>query len=147
MQAKYQAIRGTYDVLPAEAALWQKIEGTAREIFGRFHFGEIRTPIFESTELFTRSIGQTTDIVSKEMYTFADKKARSITLRPEATVCVVRALIEHSEMFQNLPQKLYYVGPMFRYEKPQSGRNRQFHQIGAENIGGKKKSSNSRYNS
>ena len=135
MQSPYQAIRGTYDILPDQTALWQRIEGQAREVFGRFHFREIRTPIFESTELFTRSIGQTTDIVTKEMYTFADKKGRSITLRPEATVCVVRAMIEHSEMFQNLPQKLYYIGPMFRYEKPQSGRNRQFHQIGVEAIG------------
>ena len=135
MQSRYQAIRGTYDILPDEAALWQKIEETSREVFGRFHFGEIRTPVFEATELFTRSIGQATDIVSKEMYTFADKKGRSITLRPEATVCVVRALIEHPETFQNLPQKLYYIGPMFRYEKPQSGRNRQFHQIGVEALG------------
>ena len=135
MQSQYQAIRGTYDILPEETALWQKIERIAREVFARFHFGEIRTPVFEATELFTRSIGQTTDIVTKEMYTFTDKGERSLTLRPEATVCVVRALIEHSEMFQFLPQKLYYIGPMFRYEKPQSGRNRQFHQIGVEALG------------
>ena len=135
MQSLYQAIRGTYDILPDEAVSWQKIEQTARDVFRRFCFQEIRTPVFEATELFTRSIGQTTDIVTKEMYTFLDKKARSITLRPEATVCVVRSMIEHAEMFQNLPQRLYYIGPMFRYEKPQSGRNRQFHQIGVEALG------------
>ncbi len=135
MQSTYQAIRGTYDILPGESELWQKIEAAARDVFARFHFSEIRTPIFEATELFTRSIGQSTDIVTKEMYTFPDKKDRSLTLRPEATVCVIRALVEHSEMFQNLPQKLYYCGPMFRYEKPQSGRNRQFHQIGVEAVG------------
>ncbi len=135
MSNTYQAVRGTYDILPDETALWQRIEETARNVFRRFCFREIRTPVFEATELFTRSIGQTTDIVTKEMYTFLDKKDRSITLRPEATVCVVRAMIEHSEMFQNLPQKLYYIGPMFRYEKPQSGRNRQFHQIGVESLG------------
>jgi histidyl-tRNA synthetase len=135
LQAKYQAVRGTYDILPEEAPLWQEVEQTARAVFTRFHFQEIRTPIFEATDLFTRSIGQTTDIVSKEMYTFLDKKERSITLRPEATVCVVRALIENSKLLQNPLQKLYYVGPMFRYEKPQSGRNRQFHQIGVEALG------------
>ncbi len=135
MHTQYQAIRGTYDILPDQSARWQRIEREARAVFGCFHFREIRTPVFEATDLFARSIGQTTDIVSKEMYTFPDKKGRSITLRPEATVCVVRAMIEHSEMFQHLPQKLYYMGPMFRYEKPQSGRNRQFHQIGVEAIG------------
>ncbi len=136
MQSRYQAIRGTYDILPGETELWQKMEQTAREVFRHYCFREIRTPVFESTELFTRSIGQGTDIVSKEMYTFLDKKGRSCTLRPEATACVIRALVEHSELLlQALPQKLYYIGPMFRYEKPQSGRNRQFHQIGVEAIG------------
>jgi histidyl-tRNA synthetase len=172
---KFQAIRGTRDLLPPETALWNRVERTAHEVFATFGFGEIRPPIFESTELFARAVGGETDIVSKEMYTFADgmddhsesgasmarlKKENAgavaaapegkmspgqspedsrvalISLRPEATASVCRAYIEHG--MQQLPQpvKLYYVGPMFRRERPQKGRYRQFYQIGAEVLGG-----------
>jgi len=171
---KFQAIRGTRDLLPPETALWNRVEQTAHEVFATFGFGEIRPPIFEGTELFSRSIGLDTDVVSKEMYTFFDpfrdleylekllgtsvggqssesaaeriKAIRGefekvspgelLTLRPEATASVCRAYIEHN--MQQLPQpvKLYYMGPMFRRERPQKGRYRQFYQIGAEVLGG-----------
>jgi histidyl-tRNA synthetase len=133
---KFQAIKGVRDLLPVETPLWNHVEDTAREIFGRFGFGEIRLPIFEPTDLFSRSIGLDTDVVSKEMYTFADRDESMISLRPEATASVCRAYIEHG--MQQLPQpvKMYYLGPMFRRERPQRGRYRQFYQIGAEVLGG-----------
>src|SRR6516164_10892950 len=135
-KSKFQAIRGTRDVLPPETALWDRIERIAREVFATFGFGEIRPPVFEATELFARAVGGDTDIVSKEMYTFEDRDESSTSLRPEATASVCRAYIEHN--MQQLPQpvKLYYLGPMFRRERPQKGRYRQFYQIGAEVLGG-----------
>jgi histidyl-tRNA synthetase len=134
-KVKFQAIKGVRDILPPESALWNRVEQTAREVFGTFGFAEIRLPIFENTELFARSVGQETDIVSKEMYSFQDRDESSISLRPEATASVVRAYIEHG--MQTLPGnvKLYYMGPMFRRERPQKGRYRQFYQIGAEVLG------------
>lgn len=130
-----KAIKGTRDILPPESALWSRVESTAREIFDLYGFAEIRTPIFESTELFARGVGEDTDIVSKEMYTFEDRDEKSLTLRPEGTAPVVRAYIEH-QLQQEMPiAKLYYLGPMFRRERPQKGRYRQFHQIGAEVLG------------
>jgi histidyl-tRNA synthetase len=132
---KFQSIKGVRDILPPETSLWNRVEQTARGIFGAYGFGEIRLPIFESTELFARSIGADTDVVAKEMYTFVDRDSESITLRPEATASAVRAYIEHG--MQTLPGnvKLYYMGPMFRRERPQKGRYRQFYQIGAEVLG------------
>src|ERR1700693_4175474 len=133
---KFQAIKGVRDLLPAETPLWNHVEETAHAVFGTFGFSEIRLPIFEPTELFARSIGLDTDVVSKEMYTFEDRDESMISLRPEATASVCRAYIEHN--MQQLPQpvKLYYLGPMFRRERPQKGRFRQFYQIGAEVLGG-----------
>src|ERR1700693_839366 len=133
---KFQAIKGVRDLLPAETPLWNHVEQTARAVFGTFGFSEIRLPIFEPTELFARSIGLDTDVVSKEMYTFEDRDESMISLRPEATASVCRAYIEHN--MQQLPQpvKLYSTGPMFRRERPQKGRYRQFYQIGAEILGG-----------
>jgi histidyl-tRNA synthetase len=130
-----KAIKGTRDILPPESALWIEVERTAKEIFRLYGFSEIRTPIFERTDLFARGVGEDTDIVAKEMYTFEDRDDTSLTLRPEGTAPVVRAYIEH-QMYQD-PQilKLYYLGPMFRRERPQKGRYRQFHQIGAEVLG------------
>jgi histidyl-tRNA synthetase len=129
---KFQAIKGTRDLLPPDTELWNRVEQTAREVFGTFGFGEIRLPIFEPTELFARSIGLDTDVVSKEMYSFADRDETSISLRPEATASVCRAFIEHGMHALPQPVKLYYIGPMFRRERPQKGRYRQFYQIGAE---------------
>jgi len=133
---KFQAIKGTRDIRPPETALWNRVEQTAHEVFATFGFGEIRLPIFEPTELFARAVGGETDIVSKEMYSFEDRDETSISLRPEATASVCRAYLEHG--MQSLPQpvKLYYMGPMFRRERPQKGRYRQFYQIGAEVLGG-----------
>jgi histidyl-tRNA synthetase len=139
--ATLKAVRGTRDLLPPETALWNRIEATARAVFARYNFGEIRTPIFEDTSLFARSVGEETDIVSKEMYTWEDRaraqseKAQSLTLRPENTAGVVRAYIEHKLGETGQLQKLYYIGPQFRRERPQKGRYRQFWQIGAEVIG------------
>ncbi len=136
-----KAVRGTRDLLPPETALWNRIEATARQVFARYNFGEIRTPIFEDTGLFARSVGEETDIVSKEMYTWEDRaraqseKSQSLTLRPENTAGVVRAYIEHKLGETGQLQKLYYIGPQFRRERPQKGRYRQFWQIGAEVIG------------
>ncbi len=136
-----KAVRGTRDLLPPETALWNRIEATARRVFARYNFGEIRTPIFEDTSLFARSVGEETDIVSKEMYTWEDRaraqseKPQSLTLRPENTAGVVRAYIEHKLGETGQLQKLYYIGPQFRRERPQKGRYRQFWQIGAEVIG------------
>ncbi len=132
---KIKRPRGTNDLLPPETNNWQLIETKIREICYRFGYQEIRTPIFEYTELFERGIGETTDIVEKEMYTFLDRGERSITLRPEGTASVVRAFIENKLYAAPLPAKLYYLGPMFRYEKPQAGRYRQFYQFGVEAIG------------
>jgi histidyl-tRNA synthetase len=131
-----QVPRGTADILPGEVELWQYIEDKARDICRRYNYLEIRTPIFEHTELFHRGVGETTDIVEKEMYTFEDRGGRSLTLRPEGTASTVRSYVEN-KMF-GLPQqptKLYYIGPMFRYERPQAGRMRQFTQFGVEAIG------------
>ena len=136
-----KAVRGTRDLLPPETALWNRIEAAARAVFARYNFGEIRTPIFEDTALFSRSVGEETDIVSKEMYTWEDRaraqseKSQSLTLRPENTAGVVRAYIEHKLGETGQLQKLYYIGPQFRRERPQKGRYRQFSQIGAEVIG------------
>lgn len=125
-------IRGVEDILPPEIYGWEKINTYARRLFGIFGFSEIRTPIIEFSELFRRSIGHYTDIVSKEMYTFSDRKGRHLTLRPEGTASVIRAFIENG---MQAPKRFFYIGPMFRYEKPQSGRQRQFYQLGAEIIG------------
>jgi histidyl-tRNA synthetase len=136
-----KAVRGTRDLLPPETALWNRIEATARAVLARYNFGEIRTPVFEDTSLFARGVGEETDIVSKEMYTWEDRaraqseKPQSLTLRPENTAGVVRAYIEHKLGETGQLQKLYYIGPQFRRERPQKGRYRQFFQIGAEVIG------------
>jgi len=132
---KYSAPRGTKDILPDEVPLWQFLENTCRQVFELYGYREIRTPIFEVAELFSRSIGDTTDIVKKEMYTFADRKGRSLTLRPEETAPVVRACLENNLILSDQLVKLYYLGPMFRYERPQAGRQRQFHQAGVEAFG------------
>jgi len=136
-----KAVRGTRDLLPPETALWNRVESVARAVFSRYGFGEIRTPIFEDTQLFARGVGEETDIVSKEMYTWEDRaraqseKAQSLTLRPENTAGVVRAYIEHKLDARGDLQKLYYIGPQFRRERPQRGRYRQFWQIGVEVLG------------
>ncbi|MBA9025688.1 histidine--tRNA ligase [Peribacillus huizhouensis] len=133
-----QIPRGTQDLLPGTTEIWQYIEKTARDLCRRYQYKEIRTPIFEHTELFLRGVGDTTDIVQKEMYTFKDRGDRDLTLRPEGTAAVVRSYIEN-KMFglPNQPVKLYYIGPMFRYERPQAGRFRQFVQFGIEALGSK----------
>src|SRR5438128_5845455 len=129
------AIKGFSDILPEAVEPWQFVEEKARQVFSSYNFSEIRIPILEKTELFSRSIGETTDIVEKEMYTFTDAKGSLLTLRPEGTAGVVRAYVE-SEMYKIEPvRKLYYMGPMFRRERPQKGRLRQFHQIGVEGLG------------
>ncbi|MEG3638105.1 histidine--tRNA ligase [Magnetococcus sp. PR-3] len=127
-------VRGVRDIMPDESVRWQFIESTLRRVFGQYGFGEIRIPIFEKTELFARAVGETTDIVEKEMYTFEDRGGESLALRPEGTASVVRSFINNS-LDRQLPWKSYYVGPMFRYERPQKGRYRQFHQAGAELFG------------
>lgn len=134
MTKMIKAQKGTKDILPQDIAQWQNLEQKALEIFTRAGFNEIRTPIFEATELFARGVGDTTDIVNKEMYTF-EKSERSLTLRPENTAGVVRAYIENGMHRLSAPVKLWYKGPMFRYERPQAGRQRQFHQVGAELFG------------
>jgi histidyl-tRNA synthetase len=128
-------IKGMNDILPGDVETWQHLEEQARRVFGAFGYREIRVPVVEKTELFCRSIGETTDIVEKEMYTFSDKGGTSMTLRPEGTAPVMRAFIQHKMYAQDPVSKLYYIGPMFRHERPQKGRYRQFHQIGAEVIG------------
>ena len=131
-----QALRGTRDILPEEVGYWQLIEATVREILGRAAYQEIRAPIFEQTDLFERGIGEATDVVGKEMYTFASRGGnKSITLRPEGTAGVVRAYIQNKLHAQGGVQRLWYTGPMFRYERPQAGRQRQFHQVGLELLG------------
>lgn len=133
MQVK--APRGTYDILPEQSIKWQWMEKIIKNTAGQFGYQEVRTPIFEHTELFERGVGETSDIVSKEMYTFQDKAARSITLRPEGTASLTRAFVEHGLYNGLLPVKWYYTGPMFRYDRPQTGRFRQFHQFGVEVFG------------
>jgi histidyl-tRNA synthetase len=130
-----RSLKGTRDLLPAETRLWQRVEEEARRVFVAYNFREIRTPVLEPTALFARSVGADTDIVTKEMYTFQDRDDESLTLRPEATASVVRAYIEHCLYNEGGIHKLYYVGPMFRRERPQKGRYRQFYQIGAEVLG------------
>ena len=132
--ASLQSLRGMVDLLPERTPLWQQLEATAREHFRRAAIAEIRTPLLEATELFARGIGEATDVVGKEMYSFTDRGERSCTLRPEGTASVVRAVIQHGLLSQG-PQRLWYGGPMFRYERPQAGRQRQFHQIGVELLG------------
>ena len=132
---KIKSIKGVKDILPGEIEKWQWVESVAHRIFSRYGFKEIRLPIFEYTDLFKRSIGEATDIVEKEMYTFEDKGGEEITLRPEGTASVVRSYIEHKMHAQTPLTKLYYLGPMFRYERPQAGRFRQFYQIGVEAMG------------
>ena len=132
----YKAPRGTVDILPAQSEKWQELEQLLRTICANYNVKEIRTPIFEHTELFNRAVGDTTDVVSKEMYTFEDRKGRSMTLRPEGTAGIARAYVENK--LYGMPEKLqkvYYMGPMFRYERPQNGRQRQFHQFGVEMLG------------
>src|SRR5579862_4240485 len=130
-----KAVKGTRDILPPSSAVWNHVEAVAREVFRTYNYLEIRTPIFEETALFTRGVGEDTDIVGKEMYTFPDRDNTSLTLRPENTASVMRAYIEHR--LDQIPgvKKYYYIGPMFRRERPQKGRFRQFYQIGAEAIG------------
>ncbi len=134
MAKNIQAIRGMNDYLPEETALWQRIEGTLKQVLGGYGYSEIRLPIVEQTPLFKRAIGEVTDVVEKEMYTFEDRNGESLTLRPEGTAGCVRAGIEHGLLY-NQEQRLWYIGPMFRYERPQKGRYRQFHQLGAEVFG------------
>ena len=130
-----QASRGTRDILPSEMGYWQQVERVAAQVLEQALYQEIRTPIFEQTALFERGIGEATDVVGKEMYSFLDRGDRSLTLRPEGTAGVVRALIEHNLQASGGVQRLWYKGPMFRYERPQAGRQRQFHQIGVEVLG------------
>jgi len=133
---KISSPKGTADILPAESWKWQAVETVARQVADLYHFSEIRTPIFEHTELFHRGVGETSDVVTKETYTFNDRGDRSITLRPEGTAGVVRAMIEHNLLAQEgARQKVYYIGPNFRYERPQAGRLRQHHQFGVEAFG------------
>ena len=129
---QYKTLKGMQDILPPDTFLWQSVEQTARRIFSTYGFQEIRVPVLEASSVFSRSIGEQTDIVEKEMYTFIDKGGRSISLRPEGTAAVVRSYVEHNLHNLPSPQKFYYSGPMFRYERPQSGRFRQFYQIGVE---------------
>lgn len=129
-------VRGVRDILPGETPVWRFLEGAARLVFAHYGYQELRTPIFEKTELFARAVGSTSDIIEKEMYTFSDRSGDALSLRPEGTASVVRAFIENS-LYRQLPWAVYYMGPMFRYERPQKGRYRQFHQIGCELFGAK----------
>lgn len=134
---RYQRPKGTADILPAESPIWQGVENRARGVFARYGYQEIRTPLFESYDIFARSAGDTSDVVTKEMYDFKDKGDRHVALRPEGTAGVVRAFVENKLYGPefNKPYKVYYIGPMYRYERPQSGRQREFHQIGVEAFG------------
>src|SRR6267142_6148126 len=132
---KFQAPKGTHDILPGESERWRWLEARARDILSRYGYREVRTPMFEATDLFVRSVGESTDIVRKELYSFQDRKGRSLTLRPEGTAPLVRAYLENPPLRAESPARLYYMGPMFRYERPQAGRYRQFWQIGAELLG------------
>lgn len=135
MKEEISSIKGTKDILPREARKWQHVEAVAKRIFELYGYREIRTPVFEATELFEKGTGQTSDIVIKEMYTFMDKGGRSLTLRPEYTPSVVRSIIEHRLYLKPQPLRFYFIGPMFRYDKPQKGRYRQFHQMDIEVFG------------
>jgi len=135
VKQKFCSLRGMRDILPGESALWQQLEGVAREVFGRFGFEEIRTPIVEETALFERGVGEDTEVVGKEMYQFLDKGGRDISLRPEGTASAARAYIEHAVHQKEPVSKWFYTGPMFRYERMKTGRYRQFHQLGAEVFG------------
>ena len=130
-----KAVRGVHDTLPTESAKWRRLERAARAVFEAYGYEEIRLPIFERTELFARGIGETTDIVQKEMYTFTDRSGESLTLRPEATAGLLRAYLEHGLYVLPKPIRLYTIGAMFRHERPQAGRFRQFHQLDVEAIG------------
>ncbi len=134
-RVQVKALKGFKDILPEEVHLWQRIESVARDIFRRFAFSEIRVPVLEQTGLFVRSIGEETDIVEKEMYTFADRNGASVTMRPEGTAPVLRAYVEHALHLKAQVQRLYTIGPMFRHERPQKGRLRQFHQMSVEVLG------------
>ncbi|HMT92955.1 histidine--tRNA ligase [uncultured Thiothrix sp.] len=134
MAKTIQSIRGMHDILPEQSAAWQYLESTVRQLLARYSYREIRTPIVEVTELFKRAVGEVTDIVEKEMYTFEDRNGESLSLRPEGTASCVRAGIEHG-LFYNQQQRIWYTGPMFRHERPQKGRYRQFHQVGVEAFG------------
>ena len=135
MNPRYKSVKGTRDLLPPESERWAEAERIARDTFRSWGYGEIRTPVLEETALFARSVGETTDIVHKEMYTFNDRKGRSVTMRPENTAGVVRAVIENGFASGPMPLRLYYLGPQFRYERPQAGRYREFSQIGVELFG------------
>src|SRR5262249_13391364 len=135
LMAPIKAVRGVRDILPSEVERWQRVEATARRVFEAYGYREIRLPLFEPTELFARGIGDETDLVKKEMYTFEDGSGVPLTLRPEATASVLRAYIEHGFHVQPKPVRLYTLGPMFRYERPQAGRYRQFHQANVEALG------------
>ena len=130
-----QSPKGTRDILPSEVQTWQWVEQVARSVFGTYGYQEIRTPIFESTDLFVRGVGDTTDIVEKEMYTFKDRGNRSVSLRPEGTASVVRAMLQNRLMDGASVLKFYYIGQMFRYDRPQAGRYREFWQVGIEAFG------------
>jgi len=132
---KFQVPRGTRDILPGEVERWQWMEERTRAVMALYGYREVRTPLFEATDLFVRSVGESTDIVRKELYTFQDRKGRSLTLRPEGTAPLVRSYLENPSLRAESPARLYYLGPMFRYERPQAGRYRQFWQIGAELLG------------
>lgn len=132
---RYSAVKGVQDILPPDVYTWQRVEAAAKEVFSAYGFQEFRPPIIEFTDVFARSIGETSDIVEKEMYTFKDKAGRSITLRPEGTASIVRGYVENHLYNLPSPQKFFYSGPMFRYERPQKGRLRQFYQIGVESFG------------
>jgi histidyl-tRNA synthetase len=132
---KFSSLKGIQDIFPPDIYIWQKIEDSSREVFRKYGYQEIRLPLIEHTEIFSRSIGESTDIVEKEMYTFKDKAGRSVTLRPEGTASFVRAYVQHHLYNEPSPQKYYYLGPMFRYERPQAFRFRQFYQIGSEALG------------
>ncbi|MCH2650955.1 MAG: histidine--tRNA ligase [Candidatus Marinimicrobia bacterium] len=133
--SQIRSIKGTHDILPSDSSQWQHLEQIVHDVCGRFRYEEIRTPVFEETRLFSRSVGEDTDIVSKEMYTWEDRDGTSLTLRPELTASVVRSYIQHNLGSQAPVQRLYYMGPLFRRERPQKGRQRQFHQFGVEAFG------------
>lgn len=132
--AKSAPLPGTSDIFPAEVGAWRFLEDTARSVFARYNYGELRTPIFEATEVFQRGLGDETEVVQKEMYTFEDRGGRSVTLRPEGTAGAMRALL-NTDVLNGVEQRVFYIGPMFRGERPSAGRRRQFHQIGVENVG------------
>lgn len=132
--AKSAPMPGTSDIFPGEVGAWRFLEETARSVFGRYNYGELRTPIFEATEVFQRGLGDETEVVQKEMYTFEDRGGRSVTLRPEGTAGTMRALL-NTDVLNGVEQRVFYIGPMFRGERPAAGRRRQFHQVGVENVG------------